>query len=135
MDDLRAAARGAVEGRSYDDLARAGDHLAAAANATETGVTAGLLGLILLGGLLLSRPTPPPAPKPSVPSIVEARSPADAKNPDGAKAPGKPGAVESFDDPKRGEQWVSNPNGRGNGWLESKGNVWVPTVARDVAGL
>jgi len=35
--------------------------------------------------------------------------------------------AEGFKDPKSGEQWVKNPNGRGSGWLDDKGNVWVPT--------
>jgi hypothetical protein len=43
-----------------------------------------------------------------------------------AKAPGKPGAAEGFEDPKGGEQWAKGPDGRG-GWLDSKGNVWQPT--------
>ncbi|MDR0209860.1 MAG: RHS domain-containing protein [Pseudomonas putida] len=57
--------------------------------------------------------------------------PADAKDPNGAKAPGKPGAAEGFKDPKSGESWVPNPNpGKGggkHGWLDAKGNVWVPS--------
>ena len=28
--------------------------------------------------------------------------------------------------PKSGDQWVRNPNGRGMGWLDKKGSVWVP---------
>jgi RHS repeat-associated protein len=47
--------------------------------------------------------------------------PNDAKNPDGAKAPGKPGPANGFEDPKSGEQW----NGRG--WVDNKGRVWEPT--------
>ena len=57
--------------------------------------------------------------------------PSDAKDPNGAEAPGKPGQAEGFKDPKGGESWVPNPNpGKGggkNGWLDDKGNVWVPT--------
>ncbi|MEO1248060.1 MAG: RHS repeat-associated core domain-containing protein, partial [Pseudomonadota bacterium] len=56
-----------------------------------------------------------------------AEPPRDARDPDGAKAPGKPGEDEGFEDPKGGEDWVPNPNGRGNGWLDADGNVWVPT--------
>ncbi len=53
--------------------------------------------------------------------------PKDAKDPNGAKAPGKPGPAEGFKDPKGGERWVKNPNGRGYGWLDDKGRVWVPS--------
>ena len=57
--------------------------------------------------------------------------PSDAKYPNGAKAPGKPGQAEGFKDSKGGESWVPNPNpskgGGKNGWLDDKGNVWVPT--------
>jgi RHS repeat-associated protein len=64
-------------------------------------------------------------------SIVFAKPPKDAKDPQGAKAPGKPGEAEGFKDPKGGESWVKNPNpGRGgssHGWLDDKGRVWCPT--------
>jgi RHS repeat-associated protein len=56
-----------------------------------------------------------------------AKPPSDARNPDGPKAPGKPTAEEGYRDPKGGEKWVTNPNGRGSGWLDDKGRVWVPT--------
>lgn len=59
--------------------------------------------------------------------IVHTSAPSDAKDPNGAKAPGKPGEKEGFKDPKTGEKWVKNPNGRGSGWLDADGNVWVPT--------
>ncbi len=58
------------------------------------------------------------------------KPPHDAKDPNGAKAPGKPGEAEGFKDPKGGEQWVPNPNakhGGSHGWLDDKGRVWVPT--------
>ncbi len=70
------------------------------------------------------------------PQPGRARGPArsrNAKDPNGAKAPGKPGEAEKFKDPKGGEQWVPNPNGRGYGWLDSKGDVWVPTGQGDEA--
>jgi hypothetical protein len=54
------------------------------------------------------------------------KPPSDAKDPNGAKAPGKPGAAEGFEDPKTGEKWVKGADGRG-GWLDSKGKVWQPT--------
>ncbi|MFC3960421.1 polymorphic toxin type 37 domain-containing protein [Nocardia jiangsuensis] len=55
------------------------------------------------------------------------KPPGDAYDPDGAKAPGKPGDAEGFVPPKGGEQWVPSPNGRGFGWLDADGKVWVPT--------
>lgn len=51
----------------------------------------------------------------------------DAYDPNGPKAPGKPGEAEGFKDPKGGENWVPNPNGQGWGWKDDKGNVWIPT--------
>jgi RHS repeat-associated protein len=59
--------------------------------------------------------------------IAYTNAPSDAKDPNGAKAPGKPGEKEGFKDPKNGEKWVKNPNGRGSGWEDSDGKVWVPT--------
>ena len=54
------------------------------------------------------------------------KPPEDAKDPNGAKAPGKPGKEEGFQDPKGGEKWGRAPNGKW-GWVDNKGNVWVPT--------
>jgi len=54
------------------------------------------------------------------------KPPSDAKDPNGAKAPGKPGKAEGFEDPKTGEKWVKGPDGRG-GWQDSKGRIWQPT--------
>jgi RHS repeat-associated protein len=54
------------------------------------------------------------------------KPPDDAHDPNGAKAPGKPGAAEGFQDPKGGETWGKAPNGKW-GWVDDKGNVWVPT--------
>jgi hypothetical protein len=56
-----------------------------------------------------------------------AKPPTNAYDPAGPKAPGKPGATDGFKDPKGGDNWVPNPNGGGNGWLDANGNVWVPT--------
>ena len=53
--------------------------------------------------------------------------PPDAYDPYGPKAPGKPSADEGFKEPKGGDRWVPNPNGRGYGWEDKRGNVWVPT--------
>jgi RHS repeat-associated protein len=33
---------------------------------------------------------------------------------------------EGYKPPKSGPQWVRNPNGKGMGWLDKKGRVWVP---------
>ena len=55
------------------------------------------------------------------------KPPKDAHDKDGAKAPGKPGAQEGFCDPKGRENWVRNPNGKGWGWEDADGKVWVPT--------
>ncbi|MFM9942396.1 MAG: polymorphic toxin type 37 domain-containing protein [Hyphomicrobiaceae bacterium] len=56
-----------------------------------------------------------------------ARPPKGARDPQGAKAPGKPGETEGFEDPDGGELWSKNPNGRGYGWQDKVGNVWMPT--------
>ena len=56
------------------------------------------------------------------------KPPKDALDPNGAKAPGKPGGTEGFCEPKPGKpQWGKNPNGSGGGWVDADGNVWVPT--------
>jgi RHS repeat-associated protein len=55
------------------------------------------------------------------------KPPSDAHDPNGAKAPGKPGKTEGFLDPKGGENWTKNPNGSGSGWEAKDGKVWVPT--------
>ena len=59
--------------------------------------------------------------------VIYAKPPSDAYYPAGPKAPGKPGVDVGFEDPKGGENWVPNPNGKGYGWEDSKGNIWVPT--------
>ena len=56
-----------------------------------------------------------------------AKPPADASNPNGSKAPGMPGKAEGYCEPKGGPDWTRNPNGRGNGWRDASGDVWVPT--------
>lgn len=77
--------------------------------------TAGVLGVLLsLGGDTCQ----------SCQSMRDA--PADAHDPKGAKAPGKPGSSEGFKDPKTGPRWGKAPNGQW-GWVDNKGNVWVPT--------
>ncbi|WP_275897136.1 RHS repeat-associated core domain-containing protein [Stenotrophomonas sp. G4] len=67
---------------------------------------------------------------PSLPQLARAlynKPPADATDPNGAKAPGLPGEVEGYCAPKKGPQWVKSPNGRGSGWLDKSGDVWVPS--------
>jgi RHS repeat-associated protein len=64
------------------------------------------------------------------PNWLESRSkpPKDATDPNGAKAPGQPGEAEDFCPPKEGKPtWGRAPNGRGSGWIDADGNVWVPT--------
>jgi len=60
-----------------------------------------------------------------------AQAPDNAYDPNGPKAPGKPGPAEGFIDPKAGENWVPNPfpgrGGASHGWEDSKGRVWCPT--------
>ena len=60
-------------------------------------------------------------------SVTYAKPPQDAYDANGPKAPGKPGPDVGFEDPKGGENWVRNPNGRGYGWEDNGGRVWVPT--------
>ena len=56
------------------------------------------------------------------------KPPADATDPQGAKAPGEPGEAEGFCKPKPGKpRWGRAPGGRGSGWVDDKGNVWVQT--------
>lgn len=56
------------------------------------------------------------------------KPPTDAEDPNGPKAPGKPGPDEGFCPPKKGKPvWGNAPNGRGSGWVDADGNVWVPT--------
>lgn len=65
------------------------------------------------------------------PSPMQARPPDNAYDPNGPKAPGRPGEAEGFRDPKGGPNWVPNPNpGRGgssHGWQDDRGRVWCPT--------
>jgi len=43
--------------------------------------------------------------------LIFNKPPKDAKDPEGAKAPGKPGEAEGFMDPVDGEEWVRASNG------------------------
>ena len=49
----------------------------------------------------------------------------------GAQAPGKPTENDGFIPKKNWDgKKVRNPNGRGYGWPDDKGNIWVPTGPR-----
>jgi RHS repeat-associated protein len=67
---------------------------------------------------------------PSKPSPLPIKPPADASDPEGPKAPGYPGDIPGYEDPKGGPDWVPNPNGSGYGWRSKDGKVWVPTGPR-----
>jgi hypothetical protein len=79
-------------------------------------------GIGLLGGYLVAD---------QVGSLIFAKPPKNAYDPNGPKAPGKPGKEQGFEDPKGGENWVPNPNprrgGSSHGWEDAKGDVWCPT--------
>ncbi|WP_211327766.1 polymorphic toxin type 37 domain-containing protein, partial [Solilutibacter pythonis] len=46
----------------------------------------------------------------------------------GAQAPGMPTADDGYECPKKWDgKKVKSPNGRGYGWPDKNGNVWVPT--------
>jgi RHS repeat-associated protein len=62
---------------------------------------------------------------------TSAKPPENAYDPNGPKAPGKPTAADGFQDPKGGDDWVRNPNGRGYGWRDDSGKVWVPSGPYD----
>ena len=62
---------------------------------------------------------------------IWAKPPSNAYDPDGPKAPGKPSDAEGFCAPKGGDDWVKAPKGRGYGWRDKYGNVWVPTGPKD----
>lgn len=59
------------------------------------------------------------------------KPPANAYDPNGPKAPGRPGDAEGFKPPKGGDRWSPSPNprpgGRKMGWEDANGNVWIPT--------
>ena len=60
-------------------------------------------------------------------ALNNSKPPKDATDPNGAKAPGKPGDAEGYCPGKKGPKWVPNPNGSGSGWEDENGGVWVPT--------
>ncbi|NJS14089.1 MAG: hypothetical protein HC788_05080 [Sphingopyxis sp.] len=49
------------------------------------------------------------------------------------KEPGQPGAKDGYKPPKGGPRIVKAPNGK-KGWLDNKGNVWVPTGPKGSPG-
>lgn len=58
------------------------------------------------------------------------KPPADAKDPNGAKAPGKPGEGTGFTDPANGEDWgkvEEGPMTGKSGWVDADGKIWVPS--------
>lgn len=64
-------------------------------------------------------------------SIYNITPPDNAYDPNGPKAPGKPGEAEGYRDPRGSPNWVPNPNpgsgGSSHGWEDDKGRVWCPT--------
>lgn len=63
---------------------------------------------------------------PGIREPIFAKPPHDARNPTGAKAPGKPGKNEGFTDPAAGENWGRTTHGD-RGWIDENGDVWVPS--------
>jgi len=61
------------------------------------------------------------------PSATFIKPPPNAWDSTGPKAPGHPGGVGDYADPKEGPNWAPNPNGLGWGWESKDGKVWVPT--------
>jgi len=53
--------------------------------------------------------------------------PKDARDPNGAKAPGLPCEDDGYTPGKDGPKWVQDPNGRGYGWEDAGEDVWIPT--------
>jgi hypothetical protein len=64
-------------------------------------------------------------------SILFAKPPDSAWDPNGPRAPGYPGDPETgqpdYARPEGEPSWVPNPNGNGYGWEDADGHVWVPT--------
>ena len=79
-----------------------------------------------IGGLYLWWRSRSATSQQKAPFVVEAKPPRDAHDAEGAKAPGKPGAEEGFEDPKGGEEWTATAGGQ-YGWKDADGNIWVPT--------
>ena len=53
--------------------------------------------------------------------------PKDARDPNGAKAPGLPCEDDGYVPGKDGPKWVQSPNGRGYGWEDAVEDVWIPS--------
>jgi hypothetical protein len=60
-------------------------------------------------------------------AVAWVKPPANAYDPNSSKALSKPTAADGFKGPKGGDDWVENPNGRGNGWRDDSGKVWKPS--------
>jgi RHS repeat-associated protein len=100
---------------------RVGQFIAAG---TRTALTTAAVPVIVASYFLF--PPYPTARDTTEPGKSGSKIPHDAADPNGAKAPGKPGAAEGFADPKSGPKWGKAGNGR-YGWVDASGNVWVPT--------
>jgi hypothetical protein len=69
---------------------------------------------------------------PQFPSNPQQESSQDTTD---AQAPGKPTENDGYIPPKNWNgKKVKNPNGSGAGWLDSKGNVWIPTGVKGHGG-
>ena len=87
------------------------------------------LPLTVIGGFWPTTLNAPACEMPGGPpcGMYSTKPPEDAADPNGAKAPGKPGETEGYSAGKNGDRWVRNPNGSGHGWEDADGNVWVPS--------
>jgi hypothetical protein len=65
--------------------------------------------------------------------INSRKPPENAYDRNGSKAPGRPTESTSFQSPPGGDKWAKSPNGKGYGWLDEKGNIWIPTGPGDEA--
>ena len=83
----------------------------------EGGIQAGIAVTGVIGGSVLGQ---------ILSDLIFNKPPRDAKDPEGAKAPGKPGEADGFIDPADGEEWVRAPNGDW-GWKDIEGSIWCPT--------
>src|SRR6185369_17339678 len=90
------------------------------------GTIVGIAGGIIVGGLVVVGAAAVLAPSRPA-TMARARKPPDAAETiNGPYAPGRPGADDGFKSPKGGDRWVQNPNGKGWGWEDANGKVWVP---------
>jgi RHS repeat-associated protein len=67
---------------------------------------------------------------------TDPNAPADARDPNGAKAPGKPSAEDGFADPKDGEKYgkaTAGPRAGKGGFIDKDGKIWIPTGQGNMA--